>query len=113
MTDPHYQDITSSAIPEVADDDGTRVRVICGEFWGKRGPVQGVAADPNYLDIFVPPGQRKRFKIDTTRNAFAYVFAGFGTFRDASNPRAVLTEHVAKLDSGPVYKVVYQYLVIF
>ena len=113
MTDPRYQDIPSSAIPEVADDDGTRVRVICGEFWGKRGPVEEVAADPNYLDIFVPPGQRKRFKIDTTRNAFAYVFAGSGTFRDASNPRAVLTEHVAKPDSGPVYDVSNHSLVLF
>ena len=113
MTDPRYQDIPSSAIPEVADDDGTRVRVICGEFWGKKGPVEGVAADPNYLDIFVPPGQRKRFKIDTTRNAFAYVFAGFGMFRDASNPRAVLTEHVAKPDSGPVYDVSNHSLVLF
>ena len=53
MTDPRYQDIPASAIPEVTDDDGTRVRVICGEFWGKRGPVEGVAADPNYLDISV------------------------------------------------------------
>ena len=113
MTDPRYQDIPSSAIPEVADDDGTRVRVICGEFWGKRGPVEEVAADPNYLDIFVPPGQRKRFKIDTTRNAFAYVFAGSGMFRDASNPRAVLTEHVAKPDSGPVYDVSNHSLVLF
>src|SRR5947209_18075157 len=51
MTDPRYQDIPSSAIPEVADDDRTRVRVICGEFWGKRGPVEGVAADPSYLDV--------------------------------------------------------------
>ena len=59
MTDPRYQDIPSSAIPEVTDDDGTRVRVICGEFWGKKGPVEGVAADPNYLDISVAPGQRK------------------------------------------------------
>ena len=82
MTDPRYQDIPASAIPEVTDDDGTRVRVICGEFWGKRGPVEGVAADPNYLDISVPPGQRKRLKVETTRNAFAYVFAGSGTFRD-------------------------------
>src|SRR5213082_1162996 len=113
MTDPRYQDIPSSAIPEITDDDGTSVRVICGEFWGKRGPVEGVAADPNYLDIFVPPGQRKRFKIDTTRNAFAYVFAGSGTFRDASNPRAVLTEHVAKHDSGPVYDVSNHSLVLF
>ena len=105
MTDPRYQDIPASAIPEVTDDDGTRVRVICGEFWGKRGPVEGVAADPNYLDISVAPGQRKRLKIETTRNAFAYVFAGSGTFRDASDPRAVLTEQVAKPDAPPVYDV--------
>ena len=59
MTDPRYQDIPSTDIPEVTDDDGTRVRIICGEFWGKRGPVEGVAADPNYLDISVPPGQAK------------------------------------------------------
>ncbi|MGH9687837.1 MAG: pirin family protein, partial [Candidatus Acidiferrales bacterium] len=92
MTDPRYQDIPSTAIPEVADDDGTRVRVICGEFWGKKGPVEGVAADPSYLDVFVPAGTRKNLKIETTRNAFAYVFAGSGTFRDASDPRAVLTD---------------------
>src|SRR5437763_3492747 len=101
MTDPRYQDIPSSAIPEVTDDDGTHVRVICGEFWGKRGPVEGVAADPNYLDISVAPGRRKRLKIETTRNAFAYVFAGSGTFRDSSEPRAVLTERVEKPDAMP------------
>jgi quercetin 2,3-dioxygenase len=84
MTDPRYQDIPASAIPEVTDDDGTAVRVICGEFWGKRGPVEGVAADPSYLDISVAPNQRKRLKIETTRNAFAYVFAGSGTFRESA-----------------------------
>ena len=105
MTDPRYQDIPASAIPEVTDDDGTRVRIICGEFWGKRGPVEGVAADPNYLDISVAPGQRKRLKVETTRNAFAYVFAGSGTFRDSSNPRAVLTEQVEQPDAPPVYDV--------
>src|SRR6266481_1280532 len=113
MTDPRYQDIPSSAIPEVADDDGTRVRVICGEFWGKKGPVEGVAADPNYLDISVPPGQRKRLKVETTRNAFAYVFAGSGTFRDSSEPRAVLTEQVAKPDAPPLYDVRNHSLVLF
>ncbi|HKR26171.1 MAG TPA: pirin family protein, partial [Acidobacteriaceae bacterium] len=91
MTDPRYQDIPSNAIPEVTEDDGTTARVICGEFWGKRGPVDGVAAEPSYLDISVPPNVRRRIKVETTRNAFAYVFAGAGTFRDASQPRAVLT----------------------
>ncbi len=113
MTDPRYQDIPASAIPEVTDDDGTHVRVICGEFWGKRGPVEGVAADPNYLDISVAPGQRKRLKVETTRNAFAYVFAGAGTFRDASRPRAVLTEQTAKPEAPPVYDARNHSLVLF
>ncbi len=113
MTDPRYQDIPAAAIPEVTDDDGTHVRVICGEIWGKKGPVDGVAADPNYFDISVPPGRLKRLKIETTRNAFAYVFAGSGTFRDASDPKAVLTDDVAKPDAPPVYDARNHSLVLF
>jgi len=92
MTAPRYQDVTSPDIPEVIDDDGTRVRVIVGEFWGKRGPVDGIAADPQYLDISVPPGVRKTFRVDTYRRSFAYVFAGSGAFADASTPTGVLLE---------------------
>ncbi len=92
MTTPRYQDVPGKDIPEVTDDDGTRVRVICGDFWGKTGPVDGVAAAPRYLDISVPAGVRKRLVVETSRNAFAYVFEGAGTFKDASEPRAVQTE---------------------
>lgn len=92
MTAPRYQDVKAAEIPEVVDDDGTRLRVVCGEFWGKRGPVEGVAADPRYLDIFVPPGKRKTFKVEVERHAFAYVFEGDGSFRAASAPQGVLTE---------------------
>jgi quercetin 2,3-dioxygenase len=113
MTNPRYQDIPSSAIPELIEDDGTQVRIICGELWGKRGPVEGVAADPNYLDISVPPGQKKRLKVETTRTAFAYVFAGSGAFRDASNPRAVLTEQVTNPDAAPQYDATNHSLVLF
>ena len=96
MTAPRYQDVAGRDIPEVTDDDGTRVRVVCGDFWGKRGPVEGVAADPRYLDVFVPPGVRKRLQVEMNRNAFAYVFEGSGTFRDASEPRGVQTEQVGE-----------------
>lgn len=113
MTDPRYQDIPSTAIPEVTDDDGTQVRVICGNFWGQKGPVEGVAADPNYLDVFVPAGKRKQIKIETTRNAFAYVFSGSGTFRDASDPRAVLTDKVIDPNAAPVYDAKNHSLVLF
>ena len=96
MTEPRYQDISSKDIAEITDDDGTHVRVICGEFWGKRGPVEGVAADPRYLDVTVPPGKKKRLAVDRGAHAFAYVFDGSGTFRDASAPRAVETEQVGE-----------------
>jgi len=94
MTEPRYQDVPAREVPEVVDDDGTRVRIVVGDFWGKRGPVEGIAADPRYLDIFVPAGQRKTLPVETTRHAFAYVFEGSGTFRDASQPRAVATDRV-------------------
>jgi len=96
MTDPRYQDILGKDIPEVVDDDGTRVRVVAGSFWGKTGPVEGIAAEPRYLDVWVPPGVRKTLPVESSRHAFAYVFAGSGTFRDASAPRGVLTERVGE-----------------
>jgi quercetin 2,3-dioxygenase len=92
MTAPRYQDIPSAAVPRITDDDGTVVRVVCGDFWGQRGPVEGVAADPRYLDVWVPPGRRKSLPVETSRHAFAYVFEGSGTFGGASQPFGVLTE---------------------
>jgi quercetin 2,3-dioxygenase len=99
MTRPRYQDIKAAEIPEVFEDDGTRARVIVGEFWGKKGPVEGVAADPRYVDVSVPAGVRRTIPVERDRNAFAYVFAGSGSFRDASEPRQVLTEPTAA--NGP------------
>jgi len=113
MTDPRYQDIPSNAIPEVTEDDGSKARIICGEFWGKKGPVDGVAAEPRYVDISVPPNKRKRIKVETTRNAFAYVFAGAGTFSDASKPQAVLTESAVDPNAPPTYDARNHSLVLF
>ena len=71
MTNPRYQDVQGKEISEIIDDDGTKVKIITGEFWGKKGPVDGIAADPLYLDINVPAGLRKSFKVNTYRNTFA------------------------------------------
>ena len=92
MTAPRYQDVPGQAIPEVIDDDGTVVRVVCGDFWGKRGPVDGIAAEPRYLDVTVPPNKRKTLPVETYRQAFAYIFEGSGTFAGASEPFGVLHE---------------------
>ena len=92
MTHPRYQDVKSTDIPVVTEDDGTAVRVICGSFWGKKGPVDDVAAEPQYLDVRVPAGKRRSLPVATTRNAFAYVFEGAGRFANASEPQAVKTD---------------------
>lgn len=92
MTAPRYQDITGRDIPIEGDDDGTTVKVIIGSFWGKTGPVDGIAADPMLLDVSIPAGRRKVLPVDTRSNALAYVFAGSGTFRDASDPVGIKVE---------------------
>jgi len=113
MTAPRYQEVKSSDIPEIIDDDGTKVRLVCGNFWGKTGPVDGIAAEPTYLDVSIPPGHRKSLPVETTRHAFAYVFAGDGKFCNASGPLAVPTEGVGWLETRPPSKADNRSLVLF
>ncbi len=101
MTVPRYQKIKAPEIPEITDDDGTHVRVVCGDFWGKKGPVEGVASDPIYIDVSVAPGRKKTLPVATVRHAFAYVFAGSGKFCNASAPLSVPTEEVGWLHTTP------------
>src|SRR5580658_1854934 len=113
MTSPRYQEVKAAEIPEITDDDGTRVRVVSGTFWGKKGPVDGVAAEPVYIDVSIAPGRRKTLPVETTRHAFAYVFAGSGKFCNASGPLAVPTEGVKWLDTAPPTEADDRSLVLF
>src|SRR5215813_7593567 len=117
MTDPRYQEVKAADIPVITDDDGTQVRIVCGNFWGKSGPVDGIAADPMYVDISVPAGKRKTFAVETTRHAFAYVFAGDGKFSNASAPQPVRTEEVgeeiSRAESAPATQADNRSLVLF
>jgi redox-sensitive bicupin YhaK (pirin superfamily) len=113
MTKPRYQEVKAAEIPEIKDDDGTHVRVVSGNFWGKKGPVEGVASDPIYLDVSVAPGRKKALPVETVRHAFAYVFAGGGKFCNASAPLAVPTEGVGWSDVTPPSQAVDRSLVLF
>jgi quercetin 2,3-dioxygenase len=113
MTSPRYQEVKAFDIPEVKDDDGTVVRVVCGSFWGKVGPVDRIATNPTYIDVSVAPGRRKTLPVETTSHAFAYVFAGSGKFCNASGPLAVPTETVQWLDTAPPAVVDNRSLVLF
>jgi redox-sensitive bicupin YhaK (pirin superfamily) len=97
----------------VTDDDGTQARIVCGSFWGVTGPVEGVAADPVYLDISLLPEVRKTLPVETTRHAFAYVFSGSGKFCNASGPLSVPTEPAGWSDTKPPTEADNRSLVLF
>jgi len=92
MTTPRYQDIKGADLPLLLEDDGTRIKIIIGDYRGKQSPVDGIAANPQYLDVFVPAGVRKTLTVDTYRRAFAYIFEGSANFQAASTPQGVLIE---------------------
>jgi len=113
MTPPRYQEVKDAEIPAVTEDDGSSARIVCGSFWGQRGPVVGIAADPIYVDVSVPPGKRKTLPVETTRNAFAYVFQGSGKFCNASAPLAVPTEGVGWADTSQAQEAENRSLILF
>jgi redox-sensitive bicupin YhaK (pirin superfamily) len=76
MTAPRYQDIAPERIPEVSLGDGVRARVVAGEAGGARGPVEGVATQPLYLDVRMNPHSRVVLDVAPGHNAFAYVYEG-------------------------------------
>jgi redox-sensitive bicupin YhaK (pirin superfamily) len=80
MTRPRYQEIRSDEIPEIKKEDGTKVRVITGTVNGISGPVTGIAANPIYLDVFVPAHTSFMQPIERGHTAFAYVFEGEAKF---------------------------------
>jgi len=92
MSAPRYQDIAGKDITELQEDDGTVIRVVVGSWRGKKGPVDGIAADPQYLDVSMPANTRKHIPIDAYRNAFAYVFHGSASFKGASQPVGIKVE---------------------
>ena len=113
MTAPRYQDVKAGDVPVARDDDGTEVRVVCGSYGSIRGPVDDVAAKPVYLDVTIPAGRRKRLPVETTSQAFAYVFDGAGKFCNASEPLAVPTEGAGWAEAKPPTSADDRTLVVF
>lgn len=83
LTSPHYQEIKAAQIPTVMND-GASVRVVCGSYRDQRGPVEGIAARPGFLDVQLSPGVRWQQPIDADHQLFAYVFEGSGRFAAAA-----------------------------
>ena len=80
MTQPRYREIKASQIPEIARNDGVKIRVIAGQVENTRGPVTEIVADPTYLDVMVPANASFTHAIERGHTALAYVFEGAGMF---------------------------------
>ena len=99
MMDPRYRDITKDQIPEVIVNDKVRVKIICGEVNGVKGPVQDIITDPEYLDVFIEPNSEFRHLVNKTHNAFAYIIKGEAVF-DPTNDEIVGVEHLVIFNEG-------------
>ncbi len=113
MTPPRYQEVKAPDIPEVQDDDGTHVRIVCGNFWGKTGPVDGIAADRS---IWMCPCRRAARRLCRWRPRATLSptsSAGSGKFCNASGPLAVPTESVGWLDTHPPTEADNRSLILF
>jgi len=80
MSPPRYQEIRSRQIPEIKTKDGINIRVITGTVGEVQGPVTGIAAQPIYLDVSVPPHLSFENRTEKDHTAFAYVFEGEAQF---------------------------------
>lgn len=76
MSQPRYQDIAPDKIPTTEPAPGVKVRVVAGEVFGARGPVDGIAIAPVYLDVTLQPGAKLSVPLPENHSAFAYVFEG-------------------------------------
>jgi redox-sensitive bicupin YhaK (pirin superfamily) len=92
IMDPRYRDVKSNQIPEVTLDHGVKVKVICGQLSGVKGPVRDIVIDPEYLDITVPSRSHFTYPVKKGHAVFAYVVEGKGYFDQERNPYAYEAE---------------------
>jgi len=105
---PRYQDIRSAEIPEIKKEGAVRIRVITGTVDGVSGPVIGIAANPIYLDVFVPAHTTLIQPIHRGHTAFAYVFEGEARFAGDEKEDGTMVSHprLIVLGDGDYVKVV-------
>ena len=105
MIAPRYQDIAPERILEAKLGDGATARVIAGEVSGVRGPVEGIATEPLYLDVHLSPDTAVELPMTAGHNAFAYVYEGRAAVGPASGARDVGAGQLAVLSDGDALRV--------
>jgi hypothetical protein len=118
MMEPRYRGIEAREIPEArlaagGAHGGARIKVICGEVAGVRGPVRDVVTDPEYLDVALPPDTSLRRPMRRGHTGFAYVLDGAGIFGPESDPFGIEVEGRSWFDMKRELAIGPENLVIF
>jgi len=86
MMAPRYREVKSPQIPEVALENGSKIRIICGRVKDVEGPVRDIVIEPEYLDVTLPPDTEFSHRTARGHTVFAYVIRGKGYFCKEKNP---------------------------
>lgn len=104
MMEPRYQEVKQEQIPEISLDNGIKIKIICGEVQGSKGPVRDIVVDSQYLDVNVPANTEFEYPITRGHTVFAYVVTGSGYF-DEEKKQSVSADHLVIFDDGEKVKI--------
>ncbi len=99
MVAPKYRDITSEMIPEVADENGATVKIISGQYNGRRGAMETDYVKATYLDISLESNREWTIKLPPSDTAFVYILEGKGQFSSDEN-KIIGARHAVLFDNG-------------
>jgi redox-sensitive bicupin YhaK (pirin superfamily) len=98
MMQPRYRDVKSSQIPEISTSDGVKIKIICGEIEGTKGPVHDIVTDPFYCDVTIPAKTEFTYPTKPGHTVFAYIIEGKASFCQENNPFGYSVEGVNYFD---------------
>jgi redox-sensitive bicupin YhaK (pirin superfamily) len=98
MMDPRYREVKSNEIPEIIQNNETKIRVICGTVGDTQGPVRDIITEPEYLDVSVAPHSEFMHPTQRGHTVLAYVIDGQGYFCQQEDPYSYEVEGVNYFD---------------
>jgi redox-sensitive bicupin YhaK (pirin superfamily) len=104
LSEPRYKDIPAGEVPVVTTLEGATVKVIAGNFAGKKGPVAPQATAPLFLDIEIPAGAHFETTLAADDNAFTYVFDGIAEIGAEGEGKALQRGQIGLLGPGPSFR---------
>lgn len=108
MKPASYKDIPAADIP-VADLDGSRVKVIAGNFATDDGevvgPIQGLTTAPIFYDVQLAASKTFETALPATHNAFVYSYEGDVSIGKDSEQRVLSAQAAGELSAGDTLRV--------